>query len=126
MTDKNESSDTRNDMGRYVEKAIPLSLVVAAYKTMLLKPVAETITSRIEGKKKLTERERHELQTVIRAEIAQLPPSIFNIDPKWTPKSIDDINKKIERDFNKEKLEEIINLVTKGLKKKPVLTDYLG
>ena len=124
MTESSNQGSS-DKMGEFIEKALPISIVIAAYQAALVKPVTDTIISRIEEKRKLSEKERTEFRQVVKAEIASLPPSVFSIDPNWRPTTSKDIESKIQQDFVKEKLEQIIELVKKGIKKRKTVLDYL-
>ena len=90
---------------RYFDKVLPIIAIVAMMKTHLAEEAAKTAIIEIQksSRKKLTTDEKKAVQSAADAVVARLNPDVFKLDSSWSPKSSEEVEKKlIELKFDAE------------------------
>lgn len=122
---KDNESDAKQNMfsseeaGAYLEKAIPLSIVIASLKTALLRPVTDEIISKLEKNRntKLTKADKEAFEKIIRDIISNLPSSVCGFDdPDWVPKSEQEVRQRLTANMTEEKHKVLINIIINKIK----------
>ncbi len=88
---------TQNEFDKYFRKVMPLTVTISLMKTFLAEDIAREVVVHVEksDRRALTKNEEEIIQRATDAAVALLNPDVFKIDANWSPKSAEEVKKKL-------------------------------
>ncbi len=88
---------TEKGFDEYFQKVMPLVSAISLMKTFLSEDIAKQVTAHVEktDRRALTTDEKKIIQRAADAAVATLNPDIFKVDVNWSPRSAEEVKKKL-------------------------------
>jgi hypothetical protein len=105
---------TQKGFDEYFGKVMPLAAAISLMKTFLAEDIAREVIAHVERSDhcKVTKDEMKIIQRAVDAAVAGLNPDVFRVDVNWSPKSPDEVRKKmVELKFDPEFRHQLVEAV---------------
>jgi len=88
---------TGQEFDRYFNKVMPLVAAIAMTKTFLAEEIGKKAITKIQesNRRQLTKNEKKAVQTAADAVVANMNSDVFKLDPRWSPKSPEEVREKL-------------------------------
>jgi len=101
----------------YFGKIMPLAVAISLMKTFLAEDIAKQVIAHVEksDRRRVTKEEVRIVQRAADAALARLNPDVFKVDANWSPKSADEVRKKLvelkfDQDFKQSLVEAVLHV----------------
>ncbi|MGB9023914.1 MAG: hypothetical protein WCC94_10850 [Candidatus Bathyarchaeia archaeon] len=108
---------TEKGFDEYFGKIMPLAVAISLMKTFLAEDIAKQVIAHVEksDRRTITKDEVRIIQRAADAALARLNPDAFKVDVNWSPKSADEMRKKLvelkfDQDFKQSLVEAVLHV----------------